>query len=94
MSNGVVQHGVGHLFEFFRQMTTRARERGQQTIESYVLALSTFDALCFAMSGENASVETFTELVMQYSGRGDVYGKIAVPILFQELNLKIPRSYG
>lgn len=94
MADGVFENGLQHLFDFFRRIAVRAREHGQQTIESYILALSTLDAMCFAKTGKDASFEVFSEFVFQYSSRANVYSKVAVPILFEELKLTKPHTYG
>lgn len=95
MADGVFQDGLQHLFDFFRRMAGLAREDNcQRTIQSHILALSTLDAICFAKTGKNASAEAFSDLVHQYSDKANIYSKVAVPVLFEELRLTKPRSFG
>jgi hypothetical protein len=94
MANGVVRDGVQNLFGFFRKMSAQAKAHGGQSIESYVLALSALDALRYAETSQDARAELFSDFVTQHSGRADIYSKVAVPILFQELRLTKPRTFG
>jgi len=94
VSDGIVQQGLQNLFNYFRRRLENVRTQPEDSIEGYILALTTLDALANYESGSYSSAENFADFVLRYSGLAQIYRRTSLPVLVQYLTLRRPRTFG
>jgi hypothetical protein len=92
--NGQVRRDLEHFFGYFRRRLEQARRHEEGTIEGYLIALASLDALSFYESGVETRAESFDELLVRHSGLAAIYRRVSLPLLARYLRLRYPRSFG
>jgi len=94
VSDGIVQRHLQNLFNYFRQRLENVRTQPENSIEGYILALTTLDALANYESGSYSSAENFADFVLRHSGLAQIYNRTSLPVLVQYVALRKPRTFA
>lgn len=92
MSNEEIRRHLEHFFDYFRARLGSAQKGIDGKIEGYILSLTALDALAFYATGKQGGAHTFQEFIYRYSGFREIYNRVSVPLLVQQLRLRKPKS--
>ena len=92
--NGQVRRDLEHFFGYFRRRLAQARRHEEGTIDGYLIALASLDALSFYETGVDTRAESFDEFLVRRSGLAATYSRVSLPLLTQYQRLRYSRSFG